>query len=215
MYRVLIPLILVALAGCGTVREAAVGEPGAAFPHGQSYVLPSSHGLDAVADGASCESCHEVEATEDTAAPPVPACKDCHALYPHSEDYTDGTVHGDAWGSSCQSCHGELGDHVPAGQTDAVCTSCHDFPHGSGWLRADHHGVALMTAGAFDEAGDYQASCATCHDDTSSCTTCHPAYPHQSGWDHGQAYEDGVSCFGECHDGATELPGDITCDKCH
>ncbi len=217
MTRVL-PIFIVLLAGCGEPRPASSGDSPAAFPHPEGYA--DTHG-EAAELLDSCTTCHAVDPPEpDTAvvtdsAPPeepaIPACRSCHAAYPHRRDFRD--EHGAAWSAdeyACTGCHGSAGDRDPSTAPADTCTGCHaTYPHPSNQTSAREHGADVVTRG-----GD--TACAGCHE-ASSCQGCHASYPH--GDDHlaahGEAYAEG-SCGGNCHDGAQQgAPGEVLCSSCH
>jgi len=221
-------LWLLVAVGCGTPRSASPGQQGAAFPHPDGFA--TAHGEDADLL-AGCTSCHPVDppavdtaAPTDTAAgdsaipeadpeadPENPACRSCHAAYPHALDFRD--EHGATWQEdeyACTRCHGPAGDRDPTTSATDTCVGCHaTFPHPSNHTSAREHGAAVVARG-----GD--TACSGCHE-ASSCQECHAAYPHEDDQlaTHGDAYAAG-SCGGNCHDGADPgAPGEVLCSSCH
>lgn len=222
-------LCLWLLGACGTPREPSPGELGGPFPHPEGF--ETTHGEDAE-QLSGCFACHPVDpppvdtaAPADTASsvdtagdstppegdPRYPACRSCHAAYPHARDFRD--EHGATWLEdeyACTRCHGPAGQRDPTSGPTDTCVGCHaTFPHPSNQTSAREHGADVVVRG-----GD--TACAGCHE-AATCQECHAAYPHGDDWfaGHGDAYAKG-SCGGNCHDGADEgAPGEVSCSTCH
>lgn len=128
------------LAGFARPTQPVQGES----PHPRLYV--QAHGGDAVADAASCASCHGSD-----------FCETCHLreTYPHPRNWI--ALHGPAEREqgigACEGCHPQT-----------FCAGCHgtEIPHDARWL--GEHWRELQDAGA--------RSCLLCHP-RSDCTTCH------------------------------------------
>lgn len=220
-------LVLLAL-GCGRAVSPDAGDPSASFPHAADFA--DTHGALALADGATCGSCHALGDGDPVkgATPAAPACQSCHA-YPHQGGLVSGGVHGPAWRadpSACSGCHGEAGDTAPGGVAAGQCVSCHhSYPHPAGFEAPEGHGAALLARGGGQ-------SCQACHGtqgeaQTPACATCHAAYPHPEDWTAGHgaaARADLASCTQRCHgagasDAASDAASDglnrVSCASCH
>ena len=113
-------------------------------PHPQGYV--QTHGQEAVANPASCSTCHQPE-----------FCQACHfrATFPHPQGWIQkhGKVEETKGASACTLCH-----------PSTFCVGCHgtEIPHQPTWL--GEHWRALQDAST--------SPCLVCHPPR-DCTTCH------------------------------------------
>lgn len=218
MTRALALLLFVVSCAQPTQRPTTEGS----FPHPADYAH-GTHGVDSLAEGASCLGCHAVEDGQQVqgATPVAPSCRSCHEAFPHEAGYGTTPEHGAAWlaeGSTCADCHGEAGETAPAERTSGQCTACHaSFPHPAGWAEASGHGAAVLSRRS-------PAACLSCHDAEgpaeAACETCHAVYPHPEGWGeptgHAAAYTAGTSCGTSCHPSDAAAAGSrLTCQGCH
>lgn len=145
----------------------------------------------------------------------------CHAVYPHTPDWPQATIHGEQAKrhlDRCAGCHGALGERVLNGKN---CYTCHSkYPHiaPSGLAPADH--------GAFVLANSTR-DCTPCHGNNLDggisgvvCADCHGVYPHPSiPWStHGEmAMRLGNSACQRCHGTNYDrrLNGRQACIDCH
>lgn len=214
-------MIAIWFVACGVPAERATS-PGAVYPHPSGYD-EAVHGSEALADGAPCLGCHGVDDGQLVrgAKPAAPACRSCHADFPHLDGYGTVADHGAQWlerSDDCAKCHGADGALVPAGQADAVCTTCHSsFPHPEGWGEPGAHGAAVLAR--------TQAACTTCHadsvgEDQGQCAACHAVYPHPEGFADPAAHpvawaaDAGASCTATCHPATASAP-EVACASCH
>jgi Cytochrome c3 len=216
-------VIALFFAACGVPAERTAS-PTAVFPHLEDYDQ-AVHGGDALAADARCFDCHAVDEGAPVlgAVPEAPACRSCHADFPHAADYGLTKSHGAEWAErqeDCVACHGPAGTFDVAGRDEAACTSCHStYPHAAGWELPAGHGAATFARG--------QAACTSCHAqsqgaEAGQCVSCHPAYPHAAGFAapkaHGAlwAVDAGASCTESCHPTAADTPAPrIACRSCH
>lgn len=215
----MIAALILVLTGCGSSAGGVDGPSADAelpFPHAAAYDAGLQHGAEARTYGvATCLSCH---LESETAAP---TCASCHAIYPHTEGWLAGTVHGAELAgnagiegrAACQTCHGVEGLAAPS------CTSCHgSYPHAEDWGSAGKHGTWSLARGSAE------AACGSCHgaDLTGvgiapSCTTCHSTYPHPAGWSDPAVHpladlSTCAGCHGEDGSGGT---ANVSCARCH
>jgi predicted CxxxxCH...CXXCH cytochrome family protein len=119
--------------------------------HADNYADPSVHGRDAVANLASCKSCHG-ESYDGAAGP---SCNACHATA--SAKFPNGVA---SWQSNCTFCHGTATEPYPSIANPV--------------LAAPPEGVAGQTAATDPHVGAHQKhlqggalaqgfACATCH----------------------------------------------------
>ncbi len=159
------------------------------YPHVLGWEDPSSHGAGFSQYGLdACLSCHQADITP--SGGPL-ACKDCHTLFPHPDqwlDRSDPNHHGRyviAHGSnSCATrCHGS---HFDGGLSRVSCNSgnCHAvYPHSTiaNWAGPAH---GLMAVDLGNRNG-----CKDCHGadllggvSGISCKSCHTEFPHPGDW---------------------------------
>jgi hypothetical protein len=209
--------LLAGVFGCAEVAPlpspSTTSDP--VFPHPAGYD-EAGHGADAAASPAVCLGCHSLGEGEPVrgAEAVAPACRSCHADYPHVPDYGRVADHAADWaarGEDCQACHGADGAAVPG----ATCSTCHtSYPHPAGWEEGVGHGAAWIARGA--------AACDGCHgegDPGGGCTECHLDVPHTAGFAapdaHGAAWRaDPASCTSSCHPADATAPK-VACASCH
>jgi len=143
--------------------------------------------------------------------------------------------------SGCVTCHAQS---LAGGTSGVSCYSCHgSFPHPPGWTE----GASPMFHGEYLRTKDWQVGeCATCHGSNfsggtsgTSCYTCHPSFPHVTGWAvdtsstfhgeyirsdswdmrpcrscHGDTYAGGISGV-SCRTCHTAPAGPENCTTCH
>jgi hypothetical protein len=131
--------------------------------------------------------------------------------------------------SKCVSCHAKT---FNGGTSGIKCFTCHvSYPHKTGWSNdtssINFHGNYLLAR------LDSMVSCSSCHgtDYTGgtsgkSCFSCHPGYPHKSGWTiadssnfhgkylkvNGWQVSECQPCHGTNYDGGTS---GVSCRSCH
>jgi hypothetical protein len=139
---------------------------------------------------SSCTGCHGENLQGQGSSP---ACRTCHALYPHITGWNNqgnasfhGTyIKGQNWNlSSCTGCHG-ADFRGGIGGKDARSTRPTNHPPPQGWennANANYHGAYLATL-------DWNlATCKPCHGDhfqgdgKAACNSCHKSFPHMDGW---------------------------------
>lgn len=137
-----------------------------------------------------CKTCHGTSFDGGTSGK---SCFTCHKTYPHSSGWmTSGNsnFHGtylkanSYTNTECKACHGTNFDGGTSGKS---CLTCHNtYPHLTGWMNPSSsafHGASLKSVNW------NTSSCQKCHGtdlkggtSNKSCFTCHPSYPHPSGY---------------------------------
>ena len=213
-------VLLLGLAGCGIQREPAAGDPDGVFAHPEGY--EESHGLAADGGLSPCGTCHGLRTDDPVlgATPAAPACRSCHAAYPHPASFSSGLVHGPSWTldpTVCSACHGEDGTRQAGGTARGQCVGCHStYPHAPGWETIEGHGAALRARGP--------TACQGCHGtdgaaiSEAACTECHLA-PHPAGFAdpaaHSAVYDAAPEACASCHAAEAGIDGRRLCASCH
>jgi hypothetical protein len=214
------PLVIaLVLAGCGVPRT----EPGAggAFPHPEGF--EDAHGTAEAGGISGCTDCHGMSEGDAVAGvtPVAPACRSCHAVYPHPASMELGAAHGAAWlaeGATCDRCHGADGARSPGSSDRGRCVGCHStFPHAAGWEEGVAHGAAARERGA--------SACFGCHGvggDAArgqACGDCHDGFPHPDGFAdpalHGAVWRATPDGCPACHAVDAAAPERVACASCH
>ena len=203
--------------------ESVAPEP--IFPHAEGWKEPSAHGSWVHQYGrAVCEKCHDTVNATASNGTTAPACKSCHAIYPHETDWKDPTRHGahvlkNGKTTCATQCHGA---DLKGGLSTISCTTCHDiYPHPGGWAQPEQHGKSAQK--------DKREVCKSCHGDDLrggtagvSCYQCHSTFPHAATWGNGDQHgafvvsQKIVNCGTQCH--GTDFKGGLSgvaCDSCH
>lgn len=191
------------------------------FPHPSGWKNAASHGAAAHVHGTdACQQCHATTDPWSTA----PACRTCHAEYPHRPEWVQPTQHGafvrEQGKAQCATqCHGT---DLAGGLSGVSCTTCHTlYPHAATWRDPAQHGQLAKWGG--------RTACQGCHGEDLAggssgvaCTQCHAQYPHPSGWrereQHGAWVKGHTSadCATGCH--GSDLNGGrtgVSCTGCH
>jgi hypothetical protein len=193
------------------------------YPHSAAFKL--SHGTHYQSRPEGCVTCHGTDLRGGTSKT---SCYQCHASYPHSDDFKGSRAHGEEFLSlslshskpiDCFSCHGIKEPKTEKSQA-TNCLACHAYPHPPAWTEAKNHGAAFVAA------KDKQA-CLQCHaqdgdfqkrhpEQFVSCATCHLPMPHSKAFDdnHTSAgVSHGSSCVG-CHQDYKRNTPNLGADGC-
>lgn len=194
------------------------------FPHEEGWREPAAHGVFAVEHGSGlCLRCHASD-PQPQAQGGAPACRSCHALYPHAAEWVRRENHGakvlrEGRGGCTTQCHGA---DLAGGFSKVSCNLCHTvFPHRPNWRQVGEHGLFVKEQG--------KRLCKGCHGDDFqggqsgvSCFACHASYPHEENWvdpqKHGRRViqEGRQNCATACH--GADLQGGLSgvaCNTCH
>ena len=175
----------------------------AVYPHTTIFRITGNHGIHYLSDATSCMTCHGTDLKGQNAAP---ACSQCHGNFPHPADFKTSGLHAADYKDkpkTCLMCHTLK---TTNGAADAkgppACTSCHSYPHSSGWVKATDgagiiHGQEYLKQVSATEKP--AVTCQTCHGEdlkggkvAVSCNACHAQYPHAAEFskskDHAKLY---------------------------
>ncbi len=142
------------------------------------------------------------------------------SIFPHSDDFKKTYLHGQAYltdKSSCLQCHGL---DLKGGTANVSCTSCHSYPHSTGWALPKGHGAHYLTL-----EPSQKESCTKCHSSKTiinkqerqyiSCSQCHDRYPHEPDFltIHTEKKPDAGSSCTACHN--DQKNEELGCTGCH
>jgi hypothetical protein len=151
------------------------------YPHTIAFF--KEHGLAYMQDKTQCASCHGPNSVTEN---PRVSCTQCHASYPHAENWKQKTEHAANYiknPQTCSACHGVDGE---GGISRVSCKTCHDYPHPKKWAVPTNHGVTYAAAadketcfkcheGAQPEGGLFAVKAPETN--APKCEGCHAAYP--------------------------------------